>query len=45
MDLQVGVAAAHLERAADCQRGEGPLDEQVAAPVETQVLEVDCHHR
>ncbi|MDQ1490928.1 MAG: hypothetical protein QOJ23_3442, partial [Actinomycetota bacterium] len=41
VDPQVGVAAPHCEGAPRAQRGQGPFDEDVGAPVEAEVLKVD----
>ena len=41
MDREVEVATAHLERGARGQAGQGPLDEDVGAAVEAEVLKVD----
>ena len=41
MDSELGVAAPHAEGGARGEAGQGPLDEDVGAPVEAEVVKVD----
>jgi hypothetical protein len=41
VNLQMGIPARHAERGARGEAGQGPVDEDVGAPVEAEVLKVD----
>jgi hypothetical protein len=45
MHRKRGIAAAHLQAAANRQRAQGAIDQQVRAAVETYVFKVDSRGR
>jgi hypothetical protein len=45
VDVEVAVAAANLEPSALGQRGQRPLYQEMAAPVEAQLVKVDSRQR